>query len=181
MDPHPSQISEACAARDRLNYPGSTIGSIGPMDVNKFYCRGIVCVTVDGDVTPCSVIRKGFGNIHSRSLGEILRDHCDPLLFLGLSTGDPDCRGCPDERLCWGCRAAAYYATGDLLGKDPVAGGRMGGVKFENNVPERKTPGYHRRGCQCRVFRSRRNTVGAPHGRADPRGRGGRDFSFLRK
>ncbi len=125
--PTPSQISEACAARDRLNYPGSTIGSIGPMDVNKFYCRGIVCVTVDGDVTPCSVIRKGFGNIHSRSLGEILRDHCDPLLFLGLSTGDPDCRGCPDERLCWGCRAAAYYATGDLLGKDPCCWRQNGG------------------------------------------------------
>jgi MoaA/NifB/PqqE/SkfB family radical SAM enzyme len=117
--PTPLQIREACAARDRLNYPGSTIGSIGPMDVNKFYCRGIVCVTVDGDVTPCSVIRKGFGNIHSRSLGEILRDHRDPLLFLGLSTGDPDCRGCPDEQLCWGCRATAYYATGELLGKDP--------------------------------------------------------------
>ena len=69
--PDLKEIQKACDARNRINYPNSSV-SIGPMDVNKFYCGGIICVTIDGDVTPCSVIRKSFGNIHKSSLENII-------------------------------------------------------------------------------------------------------------
>jgi len=53
-------IKDACGNRDTVNYSNSKL-SMSTMDANKFYCGGIICVTIDGDVTPCSVIRKGFG------------------------------------------------------------------------------------------------------------------------
>jgi radical SAM protein with 4Fe4S-binding SPASM domain len=119
--PNPGEVRAACEARDAINYPGSPL-SFGPMDTSKFYCGGMVCVTVDGDVTPCSVIRKGFGNIHERSLAEIVALHRDELLFLRFR--DPAnlpgyCSRCEQNEACWGCRASAFYETGNLFAADP--------------------------------------------------------------
>jgi len=115
------QIKEACESRDMSNYPKSG-RSISTMDVNKFYCGGIVCVTVDGDVTPCSVIRKSFSNIHKTPLEKIIEEHRDELLLTHLR--DPKnlpghCASCEHNSVCWGCRATAYYEHGDLFAEDP--------------------------------------------------------------
>jgi len=119
--PSMEEIENACTVRDRVNYPGSKL-SICSMDTNRYYCGGIVCVTIDGDVTPCSVIRQGVGNIHDAALRDIVERHRDTLLFTDLrnDSGLPrDCRDCEHNAVCWGCRAAAYYATGDVCGPDP--------------------------------------------------------------
>jgi MoaA/NifB/PqqE/SkfB family radical SAM enzyme len=118
--PTPAEVRDACRARDAICYPGSC--SFGTMDVNKFYCGSMVCVTVDGDVTPCSVIREGFGNIRDRPLYKIVEDRCGELLFFGMREPGPDsspCTRCEQNAVCWGCRAMAYYETGDLCGPDP--------------------------------------------------------------
>ena len=115
------QIEAACTVRDEVNYPGSSL-SICSMDTSKYYCGGIICVTVDGDVTPCSVIREGVGNIHEAPLQTIVEQHWHTLLFGGLRDGSmlpEDCRDCKHNAVCWGCRAAAYYASGDNCGMDP--------------------------------------------------------------
>jgi radical SAM protein with 4Fe4S-binding SPASM domain len=114
-------IKKACAARDEVNYRGCA-HSMSSMDTNKFYCGGMICVTVDGDVTPCSVIRKGFGNIHGSSLEKIVEQHKDDLLFTHLrNPGNMQghCRSCEHNSVCWGCRATAYYEYGDMLAPDP--------------------------------------------------------------
>jgi len=119
--PTPGEIREACQARDAICYPGSS-HSFGTMDVNKFYCGSVVCVTVDGDVTPCSVIREGFGNIRNQPLRKIVEDHRRELLFSGMRGPGPNsspCTLCEQSAVCWGCRAMAYYETGDLCGPDP--------------------------------------------------------------
>ncbi len=119
--PTPGEIRDACRARDAICHPGSS-QSFGTMDVNKFYCGSVVCVTVDGDVTPCSVIREGFGNIRDRPLHTIINDHRSELLFSRMrqpgSNASP-CTRCEQSAVCWGCRAMAYYETGDLCGSDP--------------------------------------------------------------
>ncbi len=115
------EIRDACQARDAICYPGSSY-SFGPMDVNKFYCGSVVCVTVDGDVTPCSVIREGFGNIRDQPLHKIVEDHRSELLFSGMrqpALNSSSCTRCEQSTVCWGCRAMAYYETGDLCGPDP--------------------------------------------------------------
>lgn len=120
-NPTIAEIRDACETRDVSNYDQSSL-SMSTMDANKFYCGGIVCVTVDGDVTPCSVIRKGFGNIHDSSLETIIEQYRDDLLMTHLR--DPDhmkgyCRECGHNSVCWGCRATAYYEKGDMLAADP--------------------------------------------------------------
>jgi radical SAM protein with 4Fe4S-binding SPASM domain len=119
--PSNEEIKEAIAIRDSINYPNSEI-SMSTMDANKFYCGGAICVTIDGDVTPCSVIRKSFGNVYSESLKTIIEKNKDYLLYTELRNSKNlpgNCRGCKNNSLCWGCRASAYYEAGDILARDP--------------------------------------------------------------
>jgi radical SAM protein with 4Fe4S-binding SPASM domain len=118
--PSGTQIRHAISVRDRVNYPGSDL-SMSSMDVNKYYCGGTVCITVDGDVTPCSVIRQGFGNVYHLPFAEIISRHRSELLFLPLrAEGSGDgCSSCKNHPVCWGCRATAFYSTGDLIADDP--------------------------------------------------------------
>jgi radical SAM protein with 4Fe4S-binding SPASM domain len=120
--PGVNDIKSACEKRDELNNPYSGF-SISTMDTSKFYCGGIICVTIDGDVTPCSVIRKGFGNIHDMTLEKIMERYGNELLFAQLR--DPanmkgHCGSCENNSVCWGCRAMAYYEKGDMLAPDPM-------------------------------------------------------------
>jgi radical SAM protein with 4Fe4S-binding SPASM domain len=119
--PTQDQIKHAYTTRDTINYPDSK-ASMGTMDTNKYYCGGIICITINGEVTPCSVIRQGVGNIHQQPLEHIIQQHRDTLLFSHLrihKTSLENCENCENSSVCWGCRAAAYYDTGDSCGKDP--------------------------------------------------------------
>jgi len=126
-----NEIKSACEKRNELNDQGSGF-SISTMDTSKFYCGGIICVTIDGDVTPCSVIRKGFGNIHNMTLENIMERYGNELLFAELR--DPanmkgHCGRCKNNSVCWGCRAMAYYEKGDMLASDPLCY-----INPENNI-----------------------------------------------
>ncbi|HLB70553.1 MAG: radical SAM protein [Candidatus Methanoperedens sp.] len=115
------EIRDACGSRDEVNYSNSNL-SMSTMDANKFYCGGIICVTIDGDVTPCSVIRKGFGNIYESTLENIVEQYRDELLFAHLRNPENVkgyCSSCENNQVCWGCRATAYYEKGDMLAPDP--------------------------------------------------------------
>jgi len=119
--PSTQEIKEICEFRDKINYPNSSL-SISSMDTNKYYCGGMICVTIDGDVTPCSVIRKGYGNIHISSLEKIVEKHKDELLLTQLrdiQNLPGKCSSCEHNSVCWGCRATAYYEKGDILAEDP--------------------------------------------------------------
>jgi radical SAM protein with 4Fe4S-binding SPASM domain len=119
--PDHHEIKAAGEIRDKINYPGSRV-SFCAMDVNKYHCGGTICITVDGDVTPCSVIRKSVGNIHGRSIESIIDEHRDELLMTRLRNPENlpgNCAGCENSGICWGCRATAYYEAGDLFGPDP--------------------------------------------------------------
>ena len=114
-------IMDAYGTRDDVNYSNSP-HSISTMDVNKFYCGGIICVTVDGDVTSCSVIRKGFGNINDSLLEDIIDKFKNDLLFIPLretKNMPGSCDSCKNNSVCWGCRAMAYYETGNMMAEDP--------------------------------------------------------------
>jgi radical SAM protein with 4Fe4S-binding SPASM domain len=119
--PTSDEIRAACEIRDKINYAGSP-HSFSSMDTNKYYCGNMICVTVEGDVTPCSVIRKSVGNIHRTPLEQIVADHRSELLWLKLRKPENlpgHCASCENSEVCWGCRAAAYYDSGDACGVDP--------------------------------------------------------------
>ncbi|UCF13735.1 MAG: radical SAM protein [Thermoplasmatales archaeon] len=118
--PNISEIQKACKVRDTINYPDSKL-SMGTMDVNKYYCGGMICVTNEGDVTPCSVIRMGFGNIYESPLEKIIEENKNELLFLQLRAHEKmpgNCRSCENNSICWGCRAIAYSELKDIFGID---------------------------------------------------------------
>jgi len=52
--PTNTQIRDNFEFRDKLNYPDEP--SCGPMDVSKFYCGTVVCITGQGWLVSCSVI-----------------------------------------------------------------------------------------------------------------------------
>jgi radical SAM protein with 4Fe4S-binding SPASM domain len=119
--PNLEEIKAACNVRDQINYQGSP-HSFSSMDTNKYYCGNMICITVEGDVTACSVIRKSLGNIHQESLEQIIEKNREELLWLKLRKPENllgYCSQCDHNEVCWGCRAAAFYDSGDACGIDP--------------------------------------------------------------
>ncbi|MHA1241698.1 MAG: SPASM domain-containing protein, partial [Promethearchaeota archaeon] len=120
-EPSNDQIKDAYEHRDLVNYPDDP--SCGPMDVSKFYCGTVVCVTAEGWLVPCSVIRtKEFGNIHDETLDFLVEKTKQRLLMLDFR--DPsklpgNCGSCSNNSNCFGCRSSAYYYNGDIMAADP--------------------------------------------------------------
>ena len=73
-----------------------------------------------GDVQPCGYFDAQVGNVRERSLGEIWRD---AELFRKLrshSEYEGKCGLCEFVRVCGGCRARAFEATGNPLAQEPL-------------------------------------------------------------
>ncbi len=80
---------------------------------------GVCFISRTGDVQPCGYLPIAVGNVRSTPLAEIWR--AAPL-FAALR--DPanlrgKCGVCGYRRVCEGCRARAFAATGDVLGEEP--------------------------------------------------------------
>lgn len=120
-EPNLFQIEDAYEHRDRVNYPEDP--SCGPMDVSKFYCGTVICITAEGWLTPCSVIRtEEFGNVHEESLETLVEKKKNRLLFLDFrdhSNLPANCSSCANNSFCFGCRSSAFYYGGDILAADP--------------------------------------------------------------
>jgi radical SAM protein with 4Fe4S-binding SPASM domain len=119
--PDDDSIRKVFRARDKINF-GDDAVSISTMDTDKYYCGTMATVTFTGDVTPCSVIRKGVDNIRNRPFQEILTEHRDTLIHCDLhetSNLPSPCDSCEYNPHCWGCRASAFNYNGDANGFDP--------------------------------------------------------------
>ncbi|MBD3197525.1 MAG: radical SAM protein [Candidatus Lokiarchaeota archaeon] len=120
-EPTLNQIKDAFTYRDNINYPDDP--SCGPMDVSKFYCGTVICVSAEGWLTPCSVIRtQEFGNVNEEKLDLLIERNKKRLLFLdfrNLSKLPGNCPRCANNTFCFGCRSSAYYYEGDILAADP--------------------------------------------------------------
>lgn len=119
LTPLRETVRDAYLIRNEHGGPGVPLGS---QDVTKFYCGTKCCVTFDGEVTPCSLVREGIDNVFRRPFREIFREHREQLLLLPLHREEnlPEgCRRCPNNGACWGCRTNAFYYSGDLLAADP--------------------------------------------------------------
>jgi len=120
-EPSITQIEDAFIHRDKVNYPDDP--TCGTMDVSKFYCGTVICITNEGWVSPCSVIRtKEFGNVNEEKLEVLIEKNKRRLLFLDFR--DPsklpgNCGNCSNNSFCFGCRSSAYYYEGDILAADP--------------------------------------------------------------
>ncbi len=121
LEPSFNQIKEAYIHRNRLNYQDSKV-QLGTQDVTKYYCGTMICVTFTGDITPCSVIRKGVGNIKQNDFKVILFKNKHRLIMEEMHEIDnlPGyCKECENNQICWGCRANSWNKLGDWMAEDP--------------------------------------------------------------
>lgn len=119
--PDASDTRRVYQERDRINY-GDGSPSLSAMDTDKFYCGTMATVTFTGDVTPCSVIRDGVGNIRRTPFRDILAAHLGELVHAPLHDVrdmPAPCDSCLNNSHCWGCRASAHHYGGDANGPDP--------------------------------------------------------------
>lgn len=89
------------------------------------HSRGCLCgvsvvfVSHKGEVFPCGYLPVDCGNIRNRELAEIWRDS---EVFAKLRDYDQltgKCGYCSFKKVCGGCRARAFGATGDFLAEEP--------------------------------------------------------------
>ncbi|MEE9905210.1 MAG: radical SAM protein [Chlorobium sp.] len=121
FEPELAEVQQVYTERDSINYGGDSI-SIAAMDTDKYYCGTMATVTFTGDVTPCSVIREGIGNIRVRPFREIIAEHVNTLVHGKLHDVcnlPAPCNTCINNPSCWGCRASAYHYNRDADGLDP--------------------------------------------------------------
>jgi len=81
---------------------------------------GFCFVSHRGDVQPCGFLTANCGNVRQQSFVDIWK-HSEVLTNLrdyDKLTGK--CNPCEFKRVCGGCRARAYEATGDYLAEEPL-------------------------------------------------------------
>ncbi len=106
------------ATRIGLGRLGVSLGNLGCQAGRTF-----VGISAEGDVAPCVHLLDttvNCGNVRQQPLSEMFK--ANPIL-LSLQDGSQvkgKCGGCRYKHSCRGCRALAYYATGDYLAEDPT-------------------------------------------------------------
>jgi len=85
------------------------------------YC----CVLPNGDVHPCPYLPLNLGNVREIPFSKIWSDN--PVLQK-LRTLDYSgaCGTCKNKDICGGCRARAYYHSGDFMAEDYYCKGKYG-------------------------------------------------------
>lgn len=85
--------------------------------------RGFIGISAEGNVAPCVHLldtELDCGNVRESRLSELLKTN--PILksVHGHKQLKGKCGRCRYKHTCGGCRAMAYYATGDYLAEDPA-------------------------------------------------------------
>ncbi len=106
---HPGPMPDGCSL---------TTSSTGRGCMRHLYS---CVVSMHGWVYPCVGVLLPLGNVHDESLRDILRQSevIENLASYRELIKGP-CRDCPDAQECYGCRGAAFIATGDYLAPDPT-------------------------------------------------------------
>lgn len=86
------------------------------------WCGTWLAVNSEGDVSPCGILLDELrcGNVRERSFQEILDASSDLQDVLDRNRLRGKCGRCRYKFTCGGCRAMAYFHTGDLMGEDPT-------------------------------------------------------------
>jgi radical SAM protein with 4Fe4S-binding SPASM domain len=101
------------------------LGAAGPTHGMHAVTRGClagsaVCfLSRTGDVQPCGYLPLQVGNVRRRKFKEIWEQSEEFLALRDPARLGGKCGACGYRKLCAGCRARAYAATGEFLSEDP--------------------------------------------------------------
>ena len=85
--------------------------------------RGYIAVSPEGDIAPCVHLLDSevtCGNVRRSPLAEVLKRNEILLALRDRKSLKGKCGRCKYRDTCGGCRAMAYYHSGDYLGEDPT-------------------------------------------------------------
>ncbi len=117
LSPTPEEVRIASIVKNKIN--GFDTPPI-PQCVDRYYCGTTMGVTNKLYLTPCSRIRKRFGDINGRRFMESFENNTEILLKLPLrdESNLSRCASCEQNNICWGCRGNAWYYGSNVLGED---------------------------------------------------------------
>lgn len=86
------------------------------------WCGTWLAVNSEGDVAPCGILLDDVncGNVRDKTFEEIIDQSQVFQRVLDRSQLKGRCGRCRYKYTCGGCRAMAYYESGDLMGEDPT-------------------------------------------------------------
>lgn len=122
-----------------LGYISYTPFFLSP-EVHERYSKGVANVTVpqnpsigcwcgtwlglsaEGELSPCGILIDDLdcGNVRGRTMREIIDQSPEFQAVLDRTQLKGKCGRCRYKFTCGGCRAMAYYHSGDLMGEDPT-------------------------------------------------------------
>ena len=126
----PLQLKATCAPhyyrilRQRAHEKGEkvTVETYG-LDAMTRGClagTGFCFVSHIGDVQPCGYLEVICGNVRKKPFHEIWENSDVFKKLRNLSLYEGKCRSCEYIRVCGGCRARAYEATGNFMAEEPL-------------------------------------------------------------
>lgn len=81
---------------------------------------GFCFISHQGVVQPCGFLQMNCGDITQRSFSEIWRDSPQFLKLRNYDALEGKCGACEYRKVCGGCRARAFEATGDFMAEEPL-------------------------------------------------------------
>ena len=133
--------------------PDATHVSLGGRGLNlgNLGCqagRTFIGINAEGDVAPCVHLLDSpvcCGNVREQALSRILAESAIMRALRGERPAKGKCTRCRYGDSCRGCRALAYYHTGDYLAEDPTC-------FFEPENRETRSPYEDMQTANARVF-----------------------------
>ncbi|MHC4277854.1 MAG: radical SAM protein [Planctomycetota bacterium] len=100
-------------------HPGGAPASMSAMTRGCLAGTGVCFVSHKGEVFPCGYLPVTSGNVRHESLADIWRGSkvFEKLRNVDLLGGK--CGACEYKKICEGCRARAFYDTGDYMAEEP--------------------------------------------------------------
>ena len=115
-EPSREEVQRACEYRAKKL--GENFLRFGPMECSRFFCQSYFIIDSEGLVHPCGQLpHLVAGSVFEKSIKEIYQENHEMLLFKFQVKGY--CGQCENKDVCFGCRANAYYYTGDVQASDP--------------------------------------------------------------
>lgn len=86
------------------------------MDYVHCCLNGQICISHNGDIFPCIMLREKIGNIRERKLWEIFKEGLHKKYWEINKNDIEHCKKCERKFQCFDCRALEYYTTKNLYG-----------------------------------------------------------------
>ncbi len=100
-------------------HPGGAPGAMAAMTRGCLAGTGVCFVSHKGEVFPCGYLPVTSGNVRTENLADIWHNSKVFARMRDVDLLGGKCGACEYKKICEGCRARAFYETGDYMAEEP--------------------------------------------------------------